>query len=201
MNFISIEECESNNGYGFGVTLFVSGCPHGCKGCFNKNTWDRTNGNEFTEDSYDYLVHCLRRPYIQRLTISGGDPLAPYNRHCVLEICRRVKTDFQNKINLWIYTGYTLEQIKQFKGADNGRGVKTDLQTDFSKTDFFAERGREFYITSAETENGFFSSLTDYVDFIIDGKFKENETHSLSYRGSDNQRMWHNYKGKWREVL
>ena len=55
MNFLKIEECESNNGYGFGTTLYLSGCPRRCKGCFNQAGWKRKAGTEFTEENYEYL--------------------------------------------------------------------------------------------------------------------------------------------------
>ena len=142
MNFLKIEECESNNGYGFGTTLYLSGCPRRCRGCFNQAGWKRKAGEEFTEENYAYLEHCLERGYIQRLSFSGGDPLAPWNREGVLEICARVKEKYGKKIITWIYTGYQLLDFKQ------------------GKEGFQQCRGLTAYDGAVELENGLFLSET-----------------------------------------
>lgn len=112
MNYLAIENIECNNGTGFGVTLYVSGCQHHCDGCFNPKTWDRKAGMPFTESTLQYLKKCLSNTMIRRLTISGGDPLSVYNRMEVVRVCQEIRKEFPS-LEIWIYTGYTIEQLKQ----------------------------------------------------------------------------------------
>ena len=210
MNFLKIEECESNNGYGFGTTIYLSGCPRRCRGCFNQAGWKRKAGTEFTEENYEYLEHCLERGYIQRLSFSGGDPLAPWNREGVLEICARVKEKFGKDIITWIYTGYLLMDFKQGKeGFAQCRGLaaydgaaelenglflsETDLKTDFAEK----QGGSRFHVREWDKENGFFCYLSKYTDFLVDGEYREKETHTEPFRGSDNQILWACKNGRW----
>lgn len=209
MNFLKIEECESNNGYGFGTTLYVSGCPRRCSGCFNRAGWSRKAGKVFTETDFSKLEKCLEQSYIQRLSFSGGDPLAPWNRAEVLEICARVKEKFGKRIITWIYTGYQLADFKNgsegfaqcrgltaYDGAaelENGLFLsETDLKTDFEK-----QGGGKFHIRNWNTENGFFHYLSKYADFLVDGEYRAEETHTEPFRGSDNQILWGCKKGRW----
>lgn len=200
MNFLKIEECESNNGLGFGVTLFVAGCYHQCEGCFNKQSWNRRAGTEFTEKTLQKLFSCLERDYISRLTFSGGDPLALYNRNKVLWIAQQVKRNFDDKIQIWCYTGYEKHVLQyDHKGGGSWGTMDRDLINGFlseGKTD--SEGGGTVQEPETGTENGFFYYFTEYFDYLVDGKYRKNETHFLPYRGSDNQRIYHkNDMGVW----
>lgn len=110
MKYFAIEPVECNNGFGFGTTLFVSGCQHHCKGCFNPQTWNRDKGEEYTRETTEYLIQCISKPFIQRLTFSGGDPLSVYNRMSVIQICKEIKK-VKPTIDIWIYTGYTFNEL------------------------------------------------------------------------------------------
>lgn len=153
--YLKIEECESNNGTGFGVTVFVAGCQHHCKGCFNKESWDRNKGIQFGPHDYDYLKSCLSKPYITRLTISGGDPMALFNRDWTCILARSIKQDFP-KIKIWVYTGYTLQQL----------------------------------LEQAKEDMYWFELFKKNVDFLVDGRYDIDNTHTLPFRGSDNQKIW-----------
>ena len=109
--FAGIETFDINNGTGFGVTLFVQGCSHHCEGCHNPETWDFCGGREFDKSMADKLARVLCDDNIVRLTISGGEPFD--NREFVLAVCSMFKAMLPHK-KLWIYTGYTFEQL-----ADN----------------------------------------------------------------------------------
>ena len=215
MNFLKIEECESNNGYGFGTTLYVSGCPRRCAGCFNRAGWSRKAGKRFTETDFLKLEKCLEQNYIQRLSFSGGDPLAPWNRAEVLEICARVKEKFGKKIITWIYTGYQLDDFRTgAEGFQQCRGLTSydgsaELENGFlkPKTDFFEKKnkkapegGGEFRVRNWKTENGFFDLMGQYIDFVVDGEYREKESHVKPFRGSDNQILWRNRNGVWWRV-
>ena len=111
MKYLSILDCDIANGEGMRVTLFVSGCSHHCKGCQNPESWDCNVGKEFTKDTLLKLEELLKRPYIDGLTLSGGDPLYEGNRETVLEICKTLKILVPFK-DIWLYTGYKFESIK-----------------------------------------------------------------------------------------
>ena len=114
MNYLNILDCSIADGEGVRVVLFVSGCPHHCLGCHNPESWNFNAGKEFTPSTLSKLYELLSRDYIDGLTISGGEPLAPQNIEVVLEICKNIKNKFPNK-NIWIYTGYTVDEELEAK--------------------------------------------------------------------------------------
>ena len=97
--------------------LWVSGCSHHCPQCHNPQTWDKNAGEEFTEEVLDNLLDKLKRPYIKRLTLSGGDPLFLGNRDEITNVVRKVKKNFPN-IKIWCYTGYLWEEVKDLPCMD-----------------------------------------------------------------------------------
>lgn len=115
MKILNITSPDVNNGTGFRVTLWVAGCSHHCRGCHNPESWDYNQGKSLREVRKD-LFDRLDKSYIQGLTLSGGDPLAQSRRN-LLELyflLRRIKKKFPNK-DIWIYSGYTHEEILQDK--------------------------------------------------------------------------------------
>lgn len=100
---------DISNGYGIRVSLFVQGCEHYCKNCFNPETWDFDNGQEWTLEKENELLKLCRRDCIQGLSILGGEPLHPLNLSTVTNISKRFKENFPKK-TLWIWTGYLLEE-------------------------------------------------------------------------------------------
>ena len=109
MNISGISYPDVNNGLGCRVTLWVSGCSHHCKGCQNKETWDKKSGRAFSKEDKDKLFEILSKPYIKGLTLSGGDPLDSFNE--VLQLVKEIREIFGSTKDIWLYTGYTLEQI------------------------------------------------------------------------------------------
>lgn len=106
--YAGIETYDINNGTGFGVTLFVQGCTHHCKECHNPSTWDFDGGRSFDEEALSKLRKAFEDDNIRRLTISGGEP---FDNHCAVEeICRAFKRICPDK-SLWVYTGYTLDEL------------------------------------------------------------------------------------------
>ena len=110
MNYIKVTKNDIANGIGVGCVLWVSGCDIHCKNCHNQSTWDFNSGQLFTEDTMQEILLTLTKPYISRLTLSGGHPLDPHNAPEVLKIVKRVKMVFPNK-DIWIYSGYEWENI------------------------------------------------------------------------------------------
>lgn len=108
MNYSNIKYCDIANGTGVRTTIFVSGCTHHCKGCFQPETWNFEAGQEFTVDVMYDIVKSLEPAYIQGLTLLGGEPMEPVNQEGLLPLVKTVKAKYPNK-NIWCYTGYTYE--------------------------------------------------------------------------------------------
>lgn len=111
MNYGAIRTVDIANGPGVRVSLFVSGCRNRCPGCFQPETWDFGYGEPFTNETEERIITALRPSWIQGLSILGGDPMEPENQKALLAFLRRVKTELPGK-DIWLYTGYTYEQVK-----------------------------------------------------------------------------------------
>lgn len=110
MRYAQITPFEICNGKGAGVSLFVQGCRFCCKGCFNSEAWDFNGGKEWTQEIEDKFFELIDRPYIKRVAILGGEPLADENKSVVLDLIKRIKGKYPNK-SIYLYTGYTFEEI------------------------------------------------------------------------------------------
>ena len=111
MNYASIKIMDVANGPGVRMSLFVSGCTHYCKGCFNKEAWDFNYGEPFTQKEIDYIIDYVSSPYVSGLTILGGEPMEPENQEELLKLTARVKEQFPDK-DIWCFTGFTLEELQ-----------------------------------------------------------------------------------------
>jgi anaerobic ribonucleoside-triphosphate reductase activating protein len=111
MNYGKINKHDIANGPGVRVSLFVSGCEHHCKGCFNSVAWDFYYGKVFTAKTFGRILKLLDDDHITGFTVLGGEPLHPRNQHMVTTICRLVKEKYPNK-DIWIYTGYDYDEVK-----------------------------------------------------------------------------------------
>ena len=108
MHYADIKKADVANGIGVRISLFVSGCTHHCKGCFNEEAWDFNYGNEFTDKEIDKIINLMDHPYIAGLTLLGGEPLEHVNQQGILPLLRKVKEKFPDK-NIWCYSGFTFE--------------------------------------------------------------------------------------------
>ena len=109
MNYGAVKKLDIANGPGLRVSLFVSGCTHHCPGCFNPETWNFEYGEPFTRETEDMILSLLDSPYVNGLTLLGGEPFEPVNQEGLLPLLRRVRAVYPGK-SIWCYTGYTLEQ-------------------------------------------------------------------------------------------
>jgi anaerobic ribonucleoside-triphosphate reductase activating protein len=109
-NYHVIRYQDTLNGPGYRTVLFVAGCEHHCKGCHNPETWDPNGGKPFGKKEVKEILTSLKDKYVTGLTISGGDPLAPYNIEEVSKLCKEVKLATPDK-TIWVYTGYTYEEL------------------------------------------------------------------------------------------
>jgi len=110
MNYAAIKNCDIANGTGVRISLFVSGCPHHCPGCFNKEAWDYDYGTSFTAATEAMLLEMLSPSYINGLSLLGGEPFAPANQPFLVPFLRRVKEVYPYK-TIWCYSGYTWEEL------------------------------------------------------------------------------------------
>lgn len=116
MNYGNIKKVDIANGEGVRVSLFVSGCRHHCKGCFNPETWNFNYGKIYTKDTENEIIELLKPNYIQGLTLLGGEPMERENQRVLIELLRRVKKELPLK-DVWCYSGYTFEtDIKDKNG-------------------------------------------------------------------------------------
>ena len=164
MRYASIRSMDISNGEGIGVALFVQGCHFHCKDCFNTETWDFHGGKEWTDNVKEKFLKLCEKPYVERISILGGEPLANENVGKVLELVKEIHEKFPNK-KLWIYTGYVWETILTPIVTDN-----LDLERDK-----ILEDRRE---------------VLNYIDVLVDGKFEtEKKNVDLKWKGSSNQRV------------
>ena len=109
MNYAEIKNLDIANGPGLRVSLFVSGCTHHCKGCFNPESWDFNYGQPFTEATEEELLKLLENEHIRGLSLLGGEPFEPANQAVLAPFLQRVKAKFPYK-DVWCYSGYNFEQ-------------------------------------------------------------------------------------------
>ncbi|MBP5305723.1 MAG: anaerobic ribonucleoside-triphosphate reductase activating protein, partial [Lachnospiraceae bacterium] len=108
MNYANIKKSDIANGLGVRVSLFVSGCTHHCKGCFNPETWDFNYGKEYTKEVEEEILTALKPGYIAGLSLLGGEPFEPENSESLAKLTKRVKEELPGK-DIWCYSGYSLD--------------------------------------------------------------------------------------------
>ena len=110
MNYATIKNCDIANGPGVRISLFVSGCTHHCKGCFNEVAWDFDYGEPFTQQTIRTILEMMKPGYIKGLTLLGGEPFEPENQGPIVELLRQVKKAYPQK-SIWAFSGYLYEKI------------------------------------------------------------------------------------------
>lgn len=109
MNYATIKNCDIANGPGIRVSLFVSGCRHRCKGCFNEVAWDFHYGEPFTQQTVQSILSMLAPDHIKGITLLGGEPFEPENQPAVVELLRQIKSKYPQK-SIWAYSGYLYDK-------------------------------------------------------------------------------------------
>ena len=163
MNYHNITYPDQNNGDGLRIVLWVAGCEHHCTNCQNQQTWSPQSGIPFDKNAMNEILNELKKDYISGITFSGGDPLHPKNVQNVLKIVDEIRVSYPTK-NIWLYTGYTWEQIMH--------PVITDINSEQLK---MLQMRKE---------------LVSKCNVLIDGRYvDELRDVSLHWRGSSNQRV------------
>ncbi len=203
MNYGEIKTFDIANGLGVRVSLFVSGCSNHCKGCFQPETWNFNYGNPYTKETEDEIFKALQPPYIQGLSLLGGDPFELANQPEVTRLVKRIKKELPNK-DIWAYTGYILDQDLLDGGRLGGdpfelanqpevtRLVKR-IKKELPNKDIWAYTG---YILDQDLLDGgrmhtpYTDDLLECIDVLVDGPFVESlKDLSLKFCGSSNQRL------------
>ena len=109
MKYGDIKQYDVANGPGVRVSLFVSGCTHHCKECFNPETWDFQYGKPFTQETIGEILGYLEPDYIKGLTLLGGEPFEHVNQQGLLPLVKAVREQYPKK-NIWCFTGYDFEK-------------------------------------------------------------------------------------------
>lgn len=168
MRYAQIRSLDVSNGEGCGVALFVQGCPFNphCKNCFNPETWDFNGGKEWTEETKNKFLKLIDRPYIKRVSLLGGEPLAEQNLDDVLSLVKEIRISFPDK-TIWLYTGYNFDLLKS-------------KYNEYKYTPFAANTDE--WLTRWE--------IISNVNVLVDGEYiDEQKDLTLKFRGSKNQRV------------
>lgn len=162
IRYASIRELDISNGENVGVALFVQGCPFHCYNCFNPETWDFNGGKEWIEETKNKFVELANKPYIKRISILGGEPLADENLDDVLELVNEIRLSFPNK-SIWLYTGYEFDYL-------------------FGDT--------RLWNMLEEEQNRKRKRIISKCTVMVDGKYMDSKRDiTLKWRGSSNQRV------------
>ncbi len=126
-NYVSVDVV---NGEGTRCTLFVSGCIHACKGCYNQKTWRDDFGYEYTKEIEDQIIKDLNDTFIKRrgISLSGGDPLYSKNLNSVYNLIKRIKLECKGK-DIWLWSGYTLEELEDMKNDNAEMSLRYKIAT------------------------------------------------------------------------
>ena len=121
LHIMAVTGPDINNGPGFRVTIWVSGCTHACPGCQNNHTWKYGQGHKL-DDMVPYHLTCKEKilnligdKHIDGVTISGGDPL-DQSEQALKELAKflsNIKKRYPEK-SIWLYTGYLIEDLNNY---------------------------------------------------------------------------------------
>ena len=179
MNYASIRTCDIANGEGVRVTLFVSGCTHRCKGCFNPDQWDFDYGELFTREVEDRILKDLEPSYIAGLSILGGEPMEPTNQRVLVPFLRRVREKFGDTKTIWVYTGCVVEELQGCRVA----GLQGCGDATLKPCNLETLKPSRWHIEVTD-------EFLKMIDVLVDGPFVEElKDISLQFRGSSNQRI------------
>lgn len=195
MRYAQIRSLDISNGEGVGISLFVQGCPFHCKNCFNSETWNFNGGREWTEETKKQFIKLIDRPYIKRISILGGEPLAEQNLDDVLSLIKEIREKYPISQNsnsenigksrvledenskeirisfpeksIWLYTGYDFNLLKS-------------QYNEYKYTPFAADADE--WLTRWE--------IISNVNVLVDGEYiDEQRDITLPWRGSKNQNV------------
>ena len=166
MRYASIRSLDISNGEGVGISLFVQGCPFHCKNCFNPETWDFNSGKKWTDETKAEFLKLASRPYIHRISILGGEPLAEANLDGIKDLVYEIRVLSPVK-KIWVYSGYNWEHI-------------------------FDPKWHYHPLTQEKLSIGRYKreQVLSMCDVMVDGLYEDaNRNIQLAFKGSSNQRV------------
>ena len=167
MNYAEIKTCDIANGEGVRLSLFVSGCTHHCKNCFNPETWSFDYGKPFTAETEEYILRKLKPSYVDGLTLLGGEPFEPSNQRDLLPFLRRVRELYPQK-NVWCYTGYLFD--KELLGESRARCECTEEMLSLIDVLVDGEFVQELYNISLQFRGSSNQRIIDVKKSLAQGK-------------------------------
>lgn len=172
MRINSIYDADLQNGEGVGVTIGIIGCSQKCPGCFNQEAWNFYGGREYTKKEEENIINLLNRPYINHLSVIGGEPLMPQNVKELASLLRKVKSTFFTK-KIWIWSGFYFDAIRRMAYDMNLNEGIYPIHTSWNWEQKMALR-----------------KILNLADILVDGPFiQEKKDITLKWRGSSNQRV------------
>ena len=193
MRFASMRNLDISNGEGVGVSLFVQGCDRHCFNCFNSETWDFNGGKEWTEETKNKFMELINRPYIRRISILGGEPLAEQNLNDVLSLIKEIREKYP------IYQKPNSENIGKSRVLEDENSK--EIRISFPEKTIWLYTGYNFDLLKLEyNEYKLYAAnptispvrweIISNVDVLVDGEYiDEQKDLSLKFRGSKNQRV------------
>lgn len=176
IRYAQIRSMDLSNGEGIGIALFVQGCRFRCSNCFNPETWDFSGGKEWTGKTKDKFIELASKPYIKRISILGGEPLAEENLDNVLDLVNEIRLSCPQK-SIWVYTGYKWERVfddtldKMIENGIPGLSLAEECEETIKETN----KRRK---------------IISMCDVLIDGRYINSQRDiTLPWRGSANQRV------------
>jgi len=171
IRYASIRSLDVSNGENVGVSLFVQGCNFKCKNCFNPETWDFNGGKEWTEEVEKQFLELAARPYIKRISILGGEPLADENLNEVLNLVNRIRLSFGDTKTIWLYTGYQWGDLWCSEA-----GLQADYGLDYCGQISINHKKRQEIIRKCNV--------------LVDGRYIDSQRDiTLKWCGSSNQKV------------
>jgi anaerobic ribonucleoside-triphosphate reductase activating protein len=146
LRYAKIRETDIDNAPGICVSLFVQGCSHHCKGCFNSSTWDFNGGMLFDEKIEEQFLNLCKNKYIKNICILGGEPMDQADD--LLKLLKKIKEIAPGK-GIWIWTGYTYEVLLKH-GSDSTKEILNiiDVLVDGPFIENLADKNLRFYGSS-----------------------------------------------------
>ena len=191
MRYAGIDKCELCNGNDIGVSVYVQGCHFHCDGCFNPETWNFNGGKEWSKETEQKFISLISRPYIKRVSILGGEPLADENVDLtfhIMTLIGEVCEQYNREIMVWVYTGYLFEDICDLNNKENNDPLNPVLDCLGGKTSISLDESiHQTYCKMIRND------ILQYCDYLVDGRFeidKQDLTYSkVKFAGSTNQKI------------
>lgn len=175
MRYAKIDEHEVVNGSHNGMSLYVQGCHFRCPNCFNSEAHDFNGGREWTQEVKEDFLRLAERPYIKRISILGGEPLADENLDEILKLINEIRISFPLK-DIWLYSGYTFEQAMYPVVTDDFNPIRDEM------------------INKRRT-------IVEQCDVFVDGRYIDSQRDvAAKWRGSTNQKIWKNINGVFHDI-